>query len=767
MNMELEFSSRPRRPGSLIWSEDNIAALVTPSTLHIFTPTLGGILDLSKVKFLKTAATPLSIENDSPPWKLKLNVANMRNAVSTGTIDFLAAAWSPTGCTQRKGCMLACITSRHSVFIYTSGISHMNRQWEKSIVLDKTIATHWKAGTEVDPDMADKLETASLAWSPKIFTNGIGSLLALGNKAGSITLWKVTDPNDIQCVSSWDIPSRNWVTRLSWSPWIIEGDHYTSILAFATAEGIVGARKVKFHSSSPLASIQVSEDLIDCSGQGLHPCLILRWQPRLIGAAETSCLLAFNRGNRLNVWDPETNKVLVWRRPIAKTISEISWDTTSNKLFIFFMDGKHCVLCVNEDDLTIDEDLVDFVNQSIISRCHVQTMTNIKQEDGDADIAADDAEDESSSGVGSKLQLHIISGDRSAEGMHIATVYCVTSPFQMEFQRERYESCTLVLSKVHRDTDEATKDLLLGRLMSQLTVSGICLQKNPASYLWDILVLLGDSFVKRQDGTLFQELVKSEYIELSKESKAKEAFSKAEAIRTTQTTLKERLEWAIFEKPEFGVDRFVVYVWNQFKDLPILESIKDQLQEAALAAEQKIQRHVLKSILQLFDEQQSLSGTGTRVLNEQDQLLLQLLSNSVLLFHKEDTDLVSLAEKVQRVIRSKRQGSGKTASESGQVQEICPACDAEIEHENDSKATCSNNHSWQRCSVTSLLISDFHPRTCLGCSRKSLQALEPEVPDSSSSEAIEPSWLDAVLRACSVCCYCGGRFFNVLWRKGK
>lgn len=34
--MEIEFESRPSRPGSLIWSEDNILALVTTGVLHIF-----------------------------------------------------------------------------------------------------------------------------------------------------------------------------------------------------------------------------------------------------------------------------------------------------------------------------------------------------------------------------------------------------------------------------------------------------------------------------------------------------------------------------------------------------------------------------------------------------------------------------------------------------------------------------------------------------------------------------------------------------------
>lgn len=111
-----------------------------------------------------------------------------------------------------------------------------------------------------------------------ISVNSIGSMLALGNKAGYITIWHVEGPETPRCVKSWKTTSDNWIARLSWSPWMIEGNCHISTLAYATADGVVQACKVKFNSKTPLEDIQVSENLMDFN-QTLHPCTVLRWRP--------------------------------------------------------------------------------------------------------------------------------------------------------------------------------------------------------------------------------------------------------------------------------------------------------------------------------------------------------------------------------------------------------------------------------------------------------------------------------------------------------
>ncbi|KAG0086001.1 hypothetical protein BGZ92_008537 [Podila epicladia] len=70
--MEIEFESRPSRPGSLIWSEDNILALVTPGIVHIFAPTLESAVTLQRTGNASLTSTPgLVIDNDKEPWSLR------------------------------------------------------------------------------------------------------------------------------------------------------------------------------------------------------------------------------------------------------------------------------------------------------------------------------------------------------------------------------------------------------------------------------------------------------------------------------------------------------------------------------------------------------------------------------------------------------------------------------------------------------------------------------------------------------------------------
>jgi len=139
--------------------------------------------------------------------------------------------------------------------------------------------THWEATPEIDLDMADKLEMVSVAWSPKILAGQEGSLLTLGNKAGYIMIWSVTNADRIHCVKSWKTWTDSWIVKLSWSPWTLEGKKYVSILAFASADGLINAHKITCDPLDPLGSLKVSDALMSDPPRSAHPCSVLRWQP--------------------------------------------------------------------------------------------------------------------------------------------------------------------------------------------------------------------------------------------------------------------------------------------------------------------------------------------------------------------------------------------------------------------------------------------------------------------------------------------------------
>ncbi|KAF9183502.1 hypothetical protein BGZ51_004006 [Haplosporangium sp. Z 767] len=463
---------------------------------------------------------------------------------------------------------------------------------------------YWGAEPEIDLEMADKIESVSLAWSPKISMDDIGSVLALGNKAGDITFWHVTDPDNVRCVKSWKPSGNNWIVRMSWSPWIVEGDQYISMLAYATADGAICVSRVKFSSSRPLDDIDISENIMDTSHQTLHPCTVLRWSQTTTENANKPNVLAFSRGNRLNIWLPESNKTFVWRKPMAKAISDISWDTFGKKVFVFFMDGKHSILCLEDDGLIADDEYVDFVYQSIISRCHMQSKSNISQDDGDIENAnAEDDGDEDAGGsmANSKLQLHIISGNRSAEGLQLATVYFVTCPFLMEFQRERYQSCTLVLSNAHKDMRGETTETLFSRLETFIHLPRAFITRNPAYHLYDILMLLGGIVsVDGGDPEPLRKLFQVLNAPVNPIQDNTQALAKREAMQGLPTSLESRMEHAIFNSTTINADRVSIYLWSQLQKCTISLNFKRQLEEHSTAAVTRIKRHGVRSILELF-----------------------------------------------------------------------------------------------------------------------------------------------------------------------
>ncbi|KAF9906446.1 hypothetical protein EC991_000694 [Linnemannia zychae] len=759
--MEVEFDSRPARPGSLIWSEDNILALVTPAGINIITPCLAGALDRSSAKFLLTSTPSLIVASDSPPWKLMANVANIRNAVSTLTIDYLAGAWSPTGCSLLKGCILACITSRHSVFLYIPTSSHADRQWQKYLVLDQYLSTYWGAQPEIDPEMADKLESVSLAWSPKIHMGGIGSVLALGNKAGHITIWHVTNKENVRCIESWKTGSDTWVIQLSWSPWILHEDQYVSMLAYATADGLVQVREVKFNPASPLEGIQVTENAMVCPNQTLHPCTVLRWSSTFYDTANKRSILAFSRGNRLNVWLPELNKTIVWRRPIAKAIADITWDTLGQRIIVFFMDGKHCVLLLQDEELKTDEEQVEFVHQSIISRCHMQTKTNITQDEGEADNANadDDNVDEENSGggaMGSKLQLHIVSGSCSNERLQLATAYYVTSPFHMEFQRERYQSSTLTLSKAHKSLQGSVADAVFDRLDTYIRLPNA-----------------GESMKTKESGIGdVERLIATLRSKNTKSPDTLQTLSRRDALSDSDTSLESS---TLFSKVTMNAERVGIYLLVQLKRCDLEAALVRRLEHHVQEAETRVRKHITGSILNLLNE---VPATSEALLQDCDRTLLLHLCDSVLLFHNDDKSLLATAEKTYlrlqsscavdeqlRVLQNIKKGVLKERILFSTGREECPACDAEVKLEDQLVATCANGHTWRRCSVTLLVIADFHPRTCLGCGRKTLMMPDAQADVPTLPGATATSWLEVVLRAHSLCGFCGERFYTALRRR--
>ncbi|KAG0280264.1 hypothetical protein BGZ96_001614 [Linnemannia gamsii] len=346
----------------------------------------------------------------------------------------------------------------------------------------------------------------------------------------------------------------------------------------------------------------------------------------------------------------------------------------------------------------------------------------------------------------------------------------------MEFQRERYQSSTLTLSKAHKTLQGAPADALFDRLDTYIQLPNAALTRNPAFHLWDMLLLLGESWKASDTGS--NDLERLMAILSNKTKKAAVTLvklSKRDALVDTNTCLESSLKGTLFSKTTMNSERVAIYLYEQLKRCELEASVVERFEHRVHDAESRVRKHVTGSVLALFNE---ASATSKLSLQECDRSLLLLLCDSILLFHNDDKDLLATAEKTYlqlqsscpvdeqlKVLKDIKNGALSDRVSFGAGREECPACDAEIKLEDMQEATCSNGHLWRRCSVTLLVIADFHPRTCLGCGRKTLMVPDAQADVSTLPGTTATSWLEVVLRAHSLCGYCGERFFTALRRR--
>ncbi|KAG6844758.1 hypothetical protein H0H87_003981 [Tephrocybe sp. NHM501043] len=96
--------------------------------------------------------------------------------------------------------------------------------------------------------------------------------------------------------------------------------------------------------------------------------------------------------------------------------------------------------------------------------------------------------------------------------------------------------------------------------------------------------------------------------------------------------------------------------------------------------------------------------------------------------------------------------------------ERCPACGVEVPLEDITNAVCSNGHSWDRCSITTFILSTPLVRTCVGCSRKAFLPLStPNTPSDNWLPEAARGWVvEELLEAVHRCLFCNNSFVNVL-----
>ncbi|OLL23618.1 putative transcription factor tau subunit sfc9 [Neolecta irregularis DAH-3] len=278
----------PLYPNCAKWSNDGQLAVATEKHITILTP--------KKMLFhgLAFDKTIFEIEKDN----LELGEQYVNDSSTFALIDqsdsaVRAIAWSPTGFTLYKGCLLVALNSMGQIFIYEPSGHPATSTWIVKSRLNTRIVSNLNiSSADIDIGLEDqqRLRVYSISWSPPFYPRGSRwgqSLFASGNGLGEVLLWRLT-PDGEEIIET--IPTNQGIVlNIAWSDWTSDSDVYSSDIVITSCDG-----------SSSVISLRcfLVDDVLDFSVDLISPSVDWRptfvsWVPREASTSPKVILIAY------------------------------------------------------------------------------------------------------------------------------------------------------------------------------------------------------------------------------------------------------------------------------------------------------------------------------------------------------------------------------------------------------------------------------------------------------------------------------------------
>ncbi|CAG8829819.1 2832_t:CDS:10, partial [Gigaspora margarita] len=298
----VDIKSRPININCLQWSEENHISVISPSGIDIFIP-------LYKSKYTRNAVVTCQDSSDRNP--IKINDFNSTLIKDIPEV-FKCLTWSPIGCSIIQSCLFIAITSRFHVAIYGPKDGPLQRDWIEVENMSPRLFQHYTEQTsenDADETLSDKLQSISVSWSPLCFPESFDpfSVIAVGSKAGTITLWSFVTASDDGSVYMWRV--------------------IISLIPVISS----GIENIKIQASVALHATLSQADN--------RPASIMKWYE----CNNTGEKLAIVKGLKIYIWasngSPLINTDLdppkMFKIPISRGIIAIIWNYDGSQLYIF------------------------------------------------------------------------------------------------------------------------------------------------------------------------------------------------------------------------------------------------------------------------------------------------------------------------------------------------------------------------------------------------------------------------------------------------
>ncbi|CAG8467922.1 598_t:CDS:10 [Ambispora gerdemannii] len=322
---------------------------------------------------------------------------------------FRCVTWSPIGCSSCSGCLLAVITTHYYVAIYGPKIGSYPKQWVEIVNLSQLLIENLsdddiqlKNKDDTFEKASDEMLSTSIAWTSQCFPSGRDpfSIIAVGSKAGTITLWR-SYKNNIELIHKFKAHG-TWVVSMSWSLWIeLDACTYAINLVTGCVDGSVNLWKILF--SLPISNEESDSDSINTIKVSFELQKPLLTADSLNDNVDR---LAFARGNKLYVLNAPSPFLLNIDKCIclensfslSMSITGMIWNYNTSQLRVFSVDGKHWTFDISEDSVSINQDVTDSVSQMVDDIC-------LDQINNDEVLDQDEKEAEEDEDVGERKPL--------------------------------------------------------------------------------------------------------------------------------------------------------------------------------------------------------------------------------------------------------------------------------------------------------------------------------------------------------------------------
>lgn len=795
----LHVRARPNLPNQLQWSDDNNISITTQTAIHLLTPVHTGANPDRRITFLHAGLPSLSPTSHFQP-SLEYDEENIQTSYAL-TEGYRCSSWSPTGVSKLSTCLLSIVTTSHRVLIYGPKAHPANSEWVqvKDITpcLAKLYTSDGNGHTFVSSDDLNKFQSMSISWSTKcpLSTSspdlGDISVIALGSKAGTVTLWSYHRTSGSRHLTTFTAHV-SWITNLAWSRWHpVESGCY-AYLSTACVDGSVAFNKVSIMlDASSSAEVVTVEPHTTWFQQDRQMITAIKWFDEAIldvkDGSRYYFLCAVTKITTVYVFsvpssateqgDGDLNSIILvdYTLPIGMGVSGLSWSADGRLLRLFAVEGRHRTVIVSfakagTPTLLCDDEL----STTFIARQMSSTFKRQEAEEnrkGVYDAEDDDVDDvgEGDGGGGVK-EPRIWGADASPGGIYMAFVYSLASSFDMEYKTEKFDTSYLDLCPTQPRGEEALENALIERLRCKLADPDLFFHNNATFLLWDLLEYMEfDTSAGPAHLRLFNRLLSVlQEIYNNGQSTIMPASAETSASKTMTISSFRRM---LYSHCGINAARLILHLDQNLKHIDLPPEARATLRATCDTLQLDLLEYYTRCVLS-FTHAHTIDEF--RNMDTSSLTLLLLFCDHALLVYPHKSQLLSLVkatyarlaehcagapgaqgvfinlEREKACISDMIATRRPIAGEKNMLppREKCPACGAGVPLASAAAAVCANGHLWQRCAITMRVVPIPRVRACVGCNRKAWM----------DGEQGGRSLIDEIVMGCDKCVYCANNF---------